>query len=77
MAVTPHARGSGVGRALYTALEQAAVQQGANVLCCEINVLPPNPESMAFHTKMGFDVIGTLTTRDGRSVELRSKILTR
>lgn len=73
--MTQNAKGSGVGKALYAALERVAVEQGADALCCEINVLPPNPESMAFHTRMAFDVIGTLATRDGRSVELRSKVL--
>ncbi len=59
------------------ALEQAATGQGAYVLCCEINKDPPNPESMAFHTKMRFDIVGALATRDGRRVELRQKLLRR
>lgn len=77
VAVLQEARGSGVGRALYEELQHAAAQQGAYVLCCEINVTPPNPESMAFHTKMGFEIVGTLAARDGRSVELRRKLLLR
>ena len=77
VAVLQDARGSGVGTALYEVLEQTAAEQGTQVLCCEINSDPPNPESMAFHTKMGFDMVGTLATRDGRRVELRQKLLRR
>ena len=28
------------------------------ILCCEINVLPPNPVSHAFHAGFGFNEVG-------------------
>ena len=44
----------GVGSALYGDLIQFAATQGWSTLCCEINVLPPNPASHAFHARFGF-----------------------
>ena len=50
--------GRGVGSALYRDLTQFAATQGCPVLCCEINVSPPNPVSHAFHSRFGFKEIG-------------------
>jgi predicted GNAT superfamily acetyltransferase len=68
-------RGTGVGRRLYEAVERASIARGALRLCCEVNVLPPNPDSLAFHGRMGFESAGTLDTRDGRRVNLLHKRL--
>ena len=48
----------GVGSALYSDLIQFAAIQGRSVLCCEINVSPPNPVSHAFHAHFGFEEVG-------------------
>ena len=48
----------GVGSALYGDLIQFAVTQGWSTLCCEINVLPPNLVSHAFHARFGFKEVG-------------------
>ena len=50
--------GRGVGSALYRDLIQFAAIQGCSVLCCEINVSPPNPISHAFHAYFGFEEVG-------------------
>lgn len=50
--------GQGVGSALYGDLIQFAATQGCPVLCCEINVSPPNPVSHAFHARFGFNEVG-------------------
>lgn len=52
------ARGRGYGRALYEDLFQKARKAGHEVVTCEINVLPPNPVSDAFHQSFGFEPIG-------------------
>lgn len=52
--VAERAQGSGLGRRLYTALCDAARADGYPVLGCEVNVVPPNPASHAFHQRMGF-----------------------
>jgi len=56
--VSPRARGRGVGRALYRAVMDAAHAGGYGFVLAEINERPPNPGSMAFHTAIGFRVIG-------------------
>ena len=50
--------GRGVGSALYRDLTQFAATQRCPLLCCEINVSPPNPVSHAFHSRFGFKEIG-------------------
>lgn len=48
----------GVGNALYSDLIKFAATQSCSMLCCEINVLPPNPVSHAFHAGFGFHEVG-------------------
>ena len=50
-------RGRGVGRLLYERLEETLKQQNVqNVNAC---IAYPNPQSIAFHEKMGYTIIGT------------------
>ncbi len=73
IAVYHEARGTGIGRRLYEALERSGAHIGARTLCCEVNTKPPNPSSLAFHKHLGFIAHGTLSTQDGRDVELLKK----
>lgn len=68
VAIAPEARGQGIGRALYEALAQRASASGRTALACEVNVLPPNPASLAFHARVGFAEAGRMATSDGREV---------
>jgi predicted GNAT superfamily acetyltransferase len=63
-------RGFGAGRMLYHELASYARIMGMAVLCCEVNISPPNPNSLAFHRRMGFTPAGELKTLDGRAVAL-------
>ncbi|PLX43216.1 MAG: GNAT family N-acetyltransferase [Hyphomicrobiales bacterium] len=56
--VAPEARGRGLARALYGALISAARAAGHEILCCEVNIDPPNPGSEAFHARLGFERVG-------------------
>jgi predicted GNAT superfamily acetyltransferase len=47
----------GLGSALYRDLIQFAATEGCPLLCCEINVSPPNPVSHAFHAHFGFEEV--------------------
>lgn len=58
---------------LYSALEQRARKAMTAYLCCEINLNPPNPASLAFHLNKGFNQTGSLKTADGRTVALMTK----
>jgi len=75
IAVTPGLRGRGRGASLFAHVLECAHGLGAAVLCCEVNTRPANPESMAFHERLGFTPLGAMATRDGREVALLSRRL--
>jgi predicted GNAT superfamily acetyltransferase len=75
VAVAPNMRRNGIASSLYLALEREAESQAVSVLCCEVNLEPPNPTSLAFHLARGFQQLGELATEDGRRVALMSRQL--
>ncbi len=56
--VAAHARGQGIARKIYSDLKLASENAGHRVLCCEINLDPPNPASDRFHQEFGFVEVG-------------------
>jgi len=58
-------RGGGLGAALYGQVFDEAKSRGAQHVTCEVNLDPPNPVSIAFHRKMGFEGVGTQDTKGG------------
>jgi len=58
-------RGGGLGAALYAQVFDEATSRGARHVTCEVNLDPPNPASIAFHRKMGFEDVGTQDTKGG------------
>jgi hypothetical protein len=52
------ARGRGLARRLYEHLFDLARAGGQHRVGCEVNVVPPNPGSDAFHAKLGFKEVG-------------------
>ena len=73
VALAPSYRGRGIGSMLYSELERWGSKQQCASLNCEVNLDPPNPASMAFHTSYGFIQIGRMHTSDGRHVALLQK----
>ncbi len=73
IAVSATWRRSGIGTALYDHLEAYAAAHGRMV--CEVNCEPPNPESLAFHTRRGYRVIGRLRQLDGHETVMMEKPL--
>jgi predicted GNAT superfamily acetyltransferase len=65
IAVAASARGRGLARRLYEDVFAAAVDAGQNLIVCEVNSEPPNPESDAFHAFFGFEHVGTATVASG------------
>lgn len=55
--ISPTHQHRGLGSKLYDALEQHAAAQDAKRLLCEVNLLPPNPQSIAFHDRSGWTMI--------------------
>lgn len=58
VAVAPHARGKGLARRLYADFLSAAARAGHTIVACEVNRVPPNPASDAFHAALGFEPVG-------------------
>lgn len=73
IAVASARRRHGIGTALYEHLEGYAAGHGRMV--CEVNSEPPNPESLAFHTRRGYRVIGRLRQLDGHETVMMEKPL--
>jgi predicted GNAT superfamily acetyltransferase len=67
--VAPQARRRGVGRALYEALFHYASDTWPR-LTLEVNLRPPNPDSVQFHEALGFTTLGVREYDDGRHAVL-------
>lgn len=63
--VAPHAHGRGLGRRLYDTVLDRARELGLHEVTCEVNLEPPNPESLAFHARLGFRRVGEQSTTGG------------
>jgi len=63
--VAEHARGQRVGQLLYDAVFELARAEGASEVTCEVNLDPPNPGSLAFHARLGFERVGQQQTKGG------------
>ena len=75
--VHPHFRRRGVATYIYDYLEQVAVHESISCLCCEVNLLPANPESLSLHDGLGFTQKATQQTECGtKEVSLLVKSLT-
>lgn len=62
------ARGLGLGTALYEHLFDFARTQGRTAVTCEVNLEPPNPGSLRFHRRFGFEDVDTQATKGGAVV---------
>jgi len=72
--VAPHAHGRGLGRLLYDSVLGRARELGLAEVTCEVNLEPPNPQSLAFHRRLGFGQVGEQVTKGG---EVRVALLAR
>ena len=66
--VAAHARGQGLARAFYAALFDRARAAGHVRVVCEVNLVPPNPGSIAFHNVFGFREVGQAILENGKTV---------
>ena len=71
-------RGAGLARLLYDDLFHRARSAGQEHIACEVNLVPPNPASDAFHAKMQFIEIGHRTlVHNGKTVRYLARHLAR
>jgi len=61
-------RGRGLGQVLYASVFGAAEAEGRSEVTCEVNIDPPNPGSLAFHSRLGFTEVGRQATKGGSVV---------
>ena len=73
--VAAQAHGLGLGRALYEKLFDAARAAGYPCIVAEVNVNPPNPGSLAFHARMGFEPVGEVTFSREKTVRYFARTL--
>jgi len=66
--VAPTHRRLGLAGRLYDTLAEQARAAGAVRLLCEVNVEPPNPQSIAFHAATGWTPVEDLEHAPGKVV---------
>jgi uncharacterized protein len=72
--VASSARGRGLARRLYEDLFEHAARARHDRIFCEVNLIPPNPVSDAFHAALGFAEVGQASIRRGsRTVRYLSR----
>lgn len=74
--VAPHARGRGLARQLYADLIARTRVAAQPRIVCEVNAVPPNPASDAFHHALGFAPVGSGELEGGKLVRYLSLELT-
>ena len=65
----------GLAGRLYAALAEHAGTSGRERLLCEVNVQPPNPQSIAFHEADGWRAVQDLEHGPGEVVRFFEKLL--
>ncbi|CAI8347199.1 MAG: hypothetical protein CMA41_04180 [Euryarchaeota archaeon] len=74
IAVSKAHRNHGVGTKLYEIV--VSYSQEHNIpIAAEVNLEPPNPGSMRFHTRFGFEEIGTLSHKEKSVTMLLRKLM--
>ena len=63
----------GLGKKLYQELEKHAQREGDEILLCEVNIEPPNPQSIAFHTQLGWEPFFEREHGPGKKVQYFKK----
>ena len=58
--------GQGLGRKLYESVTEQVSENPFDYLTCEVNIRPPNPDSMAFHSRCGFAGVDEQDTEGGQ-----------
>lgn len=56
--VAANARGKGIAREMYNDLKVTSKNASHSVICCEVNIDPPNVASDRFHEAFGFVQVG-------------------
>ena len=76
IAIDPTYQNLGLGVLLYQSVEQQMIASAQHsLLCCEVNLEPPNPGSLRFHHRIGFTEVGQHSPQQDYLVSMLSKNL--
>ena len=76
IAIDSNHQNRGLGALLYQAVELHMLKSAEHsLLCCEVNLEPPNPGSLRFHQRIGFAEVGQQSPSPGYIVSLQQKIV--
>ena len=76
IAIDSNHQNRGLGALLYQAVEQHMQNSAEHpLLCCEVNLEPPNPGSLRFHKRIGFTEVGRHSPQQDYLVSMLSKNL--
>jgi predicted GNAT superfamily acetyltransferase len=76
IAIDPTYQNLGLGVLLYQSVEQEMIDSAQHsLLCCEVNLEPPNPGSLRFHHRIGFTEVGQHSPQQNYVVSMLSKNL--
>lgn len=73
--IAASAHGRGLGRALYERMFADAKAAGFERIVAEVNAVPPNPTSLAFHERLGFIAVGEQAFDTGKTVRYFERTL--
>ena len=76
IAIDSNHQNRGLGALLYQSVEQLMLDSAEHsLLCCEVNLEPPNPGSLRFHERIGFTEVGRHSPQQGYVVSLLQKVI--
>jgi predicted GNAT superfamily acetyltransferase len=76
IAIDPTYQNLGLGALLYQSVEKQMIASAQHsLLCCEVNLEPPNPGSLRFHHRIGFTEVGQHSPQQNYRVSMLSKNL--
>ena len=76
IAIASNHQNRGLGALLYQSVEQLILDSAEHsLLCCEVNLEPPNPGSLRFHKRIGFTEVGRHSPQQDYLVSMQSKNL--
>lgn len=76
IAIDSDYRNRGLGVQLYQSVENMMLQSSEHsMLCCEVNLKPPNPGSLRFHHRIGFTEVGQQSFDTDYTVSLLAKFV--
>ena len=76
IAIDSNHQNRGLGALLHRSVERHMIDSAEHsLLCCEVNLEPPNPGSLRFHQRIGFAEVGQRSDGKAYQVVLLAKTL--